>query len=101
MISAEVSGVMAVAGTQNVAMTSPVRTDMAGNLFQSLLAQVEDLNGQLHQTQEAVQLLALGETDNLHQVVLQMERTRVAFEVLLQVRNRSLEAYQELMRMQV
>jgi flagellar hook-basal body complex protein FliE len=50
---------------------------------------------------QSIQQLALGGTDNLHQVMITLERTRLAFELALQVRNKALEAYQELMRMQV
>ena len=101
MSATEIVGVSAVAGTFEGGIAAPSRIDMAGQLFESVLAQIDHLNGQLHETQESVRLLAAGEADNLHQVVLQMERTRVAFDVMLQVRNRALEAYQELMRMQV
>jgi len=69
--------------------------------FDSLLASIEQLNGQMHANEQAVQNIALGEADNLHQVMMTMERTRLAFELALQVRNKALEAYQELMRMQV
>jgi len=45
--------------------------------------------------------LALGQTDNLHQVMIGAERTRLQFELAMSMRNRVLEAYQEIMRMQV
>ena len=48
-----------------------------------------------------VQKLALGETDNLHNVMLSLERARTSLELVVQVRNRLLEAYQDIQRMQV
>lgn len=69
--------------------------------FNSLLEGIEQLNGQMQINDQSVQNLALGETENLHQVMMTMERTRLTFELALQVRNKALEAYQELMRMQV
>lgn len=69
--------------------------------FNTLLDGIERLNGQMHADEQAIQKLALGEADNLHQVMMTLERTRLAFELVLQVRNKALEAYQELMRMQV
>jgi flagellar hook-basal body complex protein FliE len=45
--------------------------------------------------------LALGKSDNLHHVLIGAERTQLEFELLMSVRNRVLEAYQEIMRMQV
>jgi flagellar hook-basal body complex protein FliE len=38
---------------------------------------------------------------NLHQVMLHLEESRIGLQLLLQVRNRVLEAYQDVMKMQV
>jgi flagellar hook-basal body complex protein FliE len=69
--------------------------------FNTVLDSLERLNTQMQANDQSIQQLALGGTDNLHQVMMTLERTRLAFELALQVRNKALEAYQELMRMQV
>ncbi len=46
------------------------------------------------------QLIA-GEGPDLHQVMIASEKAGVAFELLLEVRNKLVEAYQQLMRMPV
>ncbi len=43
----------------------------------------------------------LGETDQLHQSVIAMQEASVAFSMMIEVRNKLVESYQELMRMQV
>lgn len=73
----------------------------AESAFSSMLDTIQDLSAQMKVNDQGVQSIALGETDNLHQVMMDMERTRLTFELMLQVRNKTLEAYQELMRMQV
>jgi flagellar hook-basal body complex protein FliE len=83
------------------AISAPRAATGAGGAFNSLLEGIEQLNGQLQAGDQAVQNIALGEADNLHQVMMTLERTRLEFELALQVRNKALEAYQELMRMQV
>jgi len=75
--------------------------DVAGGAFESLMQQIESLNTRMHAGQESVAQLALGQADNLHQVIMSSEQTRLSFELMLAVRNKVLEAYQELMRMQV
>lgn len=62
---------------------------------------MQDVNSQLTGSQAELQGLALGEAQNLHQVMIRLEETKLAFQLLVQVRNRLLEAYQEVMRMQV
>ena len=42
-----------------------------------------------------------GESGDLHNVILQMERADLTFQTMLQVRNKLLDAYREIMRMQV
>jgi flagellar hook-basal body complex protein FliE len=42
-----------------------------------------------------------GNTANLHQAMIALEKADISFKTMLQVRNRVLEAYQEIMRIQV
>lgn len=45
--------------------------------------------------------LAAGEVDDISQVVIAGQKAEIALQLTMQVRNRVLSAYQELMRMQV
>lgn len=47
------------------------------------------------------QRVLLGESDQLHQSVIAMQEASVAFTLMVEVRNKLVESYQELMRMQV
>ncbi len=49
----------------------------------------------------AVRDMALGKTDNLHDVMLQMAQADLSFHLILEIRNRLTDAYQEIMKMQV
>lgn len=50
---------------------------------------------------QLLQRLATGQVDNLHQVMIGLEEAKLSFQLLVQVRNKLLEAYQDIMRMQV
>lgn len=63
--------------------------------------EIETLNTQLLGAEQGLHKLATGTAENLHDVMLQMEQARLALQVAAQVRSRVLEAYQEVMRMQV
>jgi flagellar hook-basal body complex protein FliE len=71
--------------------------DFASWLTQSL----DGVNQQLVQADHGLQSLATGEAQNLHQVMISLEQARVGIQLLAQVRNRLLDAYQEILRMQV
>ncbi|MEW6523412.1 MAG: flagellar hook-basal body complex protein FliE [Bacillota bacterium] len=45
--------------------------------------------------------LALGEQVDLHDVVIASEKAKLSLDLVVQVRNKAIEAYQEIMRMQV
>jgi len=62
---------------------------------------IGDVNRQLLASQVDLQQLAVGNVENLHQIMIRLEESRLSFELLLQVRNRLLEAYQDVMKMQV
>ena len=68
---------------------------------QRIAGGLEQLNQQLLVTQVDLQGLALGEAGNLHELMIRLEESRMALQLALQVRNRVLEAYQDVMRMQI
>lgn len=45
--------------------------------------------------------LATGDINNMHDVMIDMQQAEMALQFTIQVRNKILEAYQEIMRMQV
>ncbi|NLY42662.1 MAG: flagellar hook-basal body complex protein FliE [Clostridiaceae bacterium] len=46
-------------------------------------------------------LLAAGKVDNLHQVFIESEKASIALQFTIQVRNKIMDAYNEIMRMQI
>lgn len=62
---------------------------------------LQELNQQLLASQVDLQRLAAGEAGNLHEVMLRLEESRIGLQLMLQIRNRALEAYQDVMRMQI
>lgn len=50
---------------------------------------------------EAVRQMAAGQIEDIHDVMIAVEKSRVSLELVIEIRNRLLEAYRELMRMQV
>lgn len=70
----------------------------AGKFFSELVSKVNDMQ---IQSDQAIQGLATGENKNLHEVMISMEKASISFQFLSQVRNKAVEAYQEVMRMQI
>jgi flagellar hook-basal body complex protein FliE len=53
------------------------------------------------ESQAMTRKVLLGESDSLHQSVIAMQEAGVAFSLMVEVRNKLVDSYQELMRMQV
>ena len=80
--------------------TTPVQP--TSDSFANMLGQmVSDVNGQQNVSAQAVSALQSGQNVPLHQAVIAMEEANVSFQLMVEVRNRLLDAYQEIMRMQV
>ena len=67
----------------------------------SLKDAISDVNDLQNEADTLAVKAATGDMDNLHQVTIAMEKAVLALEFAVQVRNKAIEAYQELMRTQV
>ncbi|MSP19066.1 MAG: flagellar hook-basal body complex protein FliE [Bdellovibrionales bacterium] len=61
----------------------------------------DQVNKELNTSDKLASDLAVGKNENLHETMIGMEKAESAFKLLIQVRNRALEAYHEIMRMQI
>ncbi len=70
--------------------------------FQNLLGNfVQDVNDKQAAAGDAVNGLLSGKNVSLHQAMISMEEASVSFQLMVEVRNKLLDSYQELMRMQI
>jgi flagellar hook-basal body complex protein FliE len=73
-----------------------------GGDFSNVLGRlIQDVNAKQAAANTAIQDLNSGGNVSLHQAVLAMEEASVSFQLMVEVRNKLLESYQELMRMQI
>ena len=72
--------------------------DTFANLLQS---QLSDLNASVGTAETAMQNLASGKPAELHEVMISLERARLSVQTFVQIRNKLIESYQDLMRMQL
>jgi flagellar hook-basal body complex protein FliE len=62
---------------------------------------VAEVDGLQTRREEMVDKMVTGEATEVHDVMIAAKESQLAFELLLEVRNKLLESYQEIMRMQV
>ena len=82
--------------------TLPTTQPVDSGSFTSLLGKlVSDVNAQQQTSNQSVNALQSGANVPLHQAVISMEEANVSFQLLVEVRNRLLESYQEIMKMSI
>lgn len=67
----------------------------------TLKGAIAETNTLIHAAEKTALNVVTGSTGNLHEAMIALEKADISFKVLLQVRNKVLEAYQEIMRMQI
>ncbi len=69
-----------------------------GEIFKGTLGEVSKLQVE---ADRAIEELIIGKSQNIHETMIAMEKASVSFKLMLKVRNKIIEAYQEVMKMPV
>ncbi len=74
-------------------------TNASGSVFQDIFKQAID---NVIQTDKEVQqeqyLLATGQTEDLHNLTIAVTKAQLSIDLMIQLRNRAMESYNEIMR---
>jgi flagellar hook-basal body complex protein FliE len=62
---------------------------------------LRDVNELQIEADKAVEELVVGKSKNVHETMIALNKADIAFRMTLQIRNKMVEAYQEIIRMQV
>lgn len=92
----EIAGLKIPSPSGGADRTTPERS--FGNVLEDSLAEVTRLQ---QQADRSITDLATGDKTSVHDTMVAMEQASVSFQLMMQVRNKIVEAYQEIMRMQV
>jgi flagellar hook-basal body complex protein FliE len=88
----------AVSGMGTTPATAKVSEGSFGSIIQKFVA---DTNAQQVQADQSVQRLASGQSDSIHETMLAMAKADLSLRLFVEVQSKVVEAYQEVMRMQM
>lgn len=71
------------------------------NFGEFLTNAVKEVNQMQIDSDESKKLLAVGEVDNLHDISIAAEKANISLQVTMSIRNKIVEAYKEIMRIQI
>ncbi|MCW8932935.1 MAG: flagellar hook-basal body complex protein FliE [Gammaproteobacteria bacterium] len=94
------SSVASEALTTNVG--SKMQEDVSDVSFSNMITEYyNDVNSKITEADNNLRDYAVGDNTNIHELLISIQKAKSTFELGLQVRNRLLEGYQEVMRMQM
>ena len=78
------------------------KPDGDGNSFRKMLkGSIEEVNRLQSEADISIEQLVAGNAKNLHETMIALEKANISFRLMMEVRNKIIEAYNEIMRMQV
>jgi flagellar hook-basal body complex protein FliE len=72
-----------------------------GTFLDALQNTMEEVNKTQLEADQSIKDLVAGRTKNIHETMLQLQKADLSLKTMMQVRNKVLEAYKEIMKMQV
>ena len=90
-----------IEGLRGIDPTSTENRTSAPTFGQMLEKLVDTVDAKQKAGNQSAQDLMTGKSDNLHQTMIAMQESGVAFSLLVETRNKVVDGYKELMRMQV
>ncbi len=88
-------------GLRQSNLTSESTEAKGSTFFDALQNSMSEVNQSQLESDSAVKDLIAGKTKNLHETMLQLQKADLSLKTMMQVRNKILEAYKEIMKMQV
>jgi len=81
---------------------TPTSESASSSGFGKMLSEsMEKVNQFQHEADRSVKEMVAGRNKNIHETMLTVERADTSLKLMMQVRNKVLEAYREIMKMQV
>lgn len=86
---------------------SPLKQELkpvqAGNhSFSDMLTDaINSVDQAMKESDQKVQSFVAGETENVHDVMISMQRAKISFQLMTEIRNKAIETYHEISRMQI
>jgi flagellar hook-basal body complex protein FliE len=74
---------------------------MIGDFSEALKKAVNDLSALEEDSGKKVNSLVTGKLENVHDIMIAMEKSKIGLNMAIEVRNKLIEGYKEVMRMQV
>jgi flagellar hook-basal body complex protein FliE len=73
----------------------------SGGFLDSLKSAIGQVNNAQRHADQAIDALMTGQSQDIHRTMVAMQEASVSFQLMMQIRNKLVAAYEEIQRMQV
>lgn len=95
------SSIAMPAGKSQVGQSAPsLKPDGEGGFGKLVNGYIQGTNEAQAASDQAINDLVMGKTDNVQQVVMAVANAEMSFQLFMEIRNKMIDSYNELMRMQ-
>ena len=94
------SGLPVFPGTEPTKPTAPASTENSGGFGSTLKNAINQVNDLSVTSDQQVTELLQGDRQDIHNVMIAVEKADIAFQLMMQVRNKIVNAYQEVSKLQ-
>lgn len=77
------------------------KKDMFGAIFNSVLSNVNTTNGYLSKAENEEIKLAMGQSESAHDLAVALQKASVSLQYTVAVKNQFMDAYRQIMQMQI
>jgi flagellar hook-basal body complex protein FliE len=90
-------------GSEGMSELRRLRTSDTGDeSFADMIREAVNSVDQMQKSAEnSAEAVIAGDEENIHEVMISMEKAQLSFQLMVEIRNRAVETYQELSRMQI
>jgi flagellar hook-basal body complex protein FliE len=100
-MSLPISSLGSIPSVDKISLNRPAEPAGAGEFGNILKSAVQEVEKSHDSANTAIQSFLNGEDGELHSTILATQKAELQFDMFMQVRNKVVSAYQEIMRMQV
>jgi flagellar hook-basal body complex protein FliE len=90
-----------ISSSPSIKIADTSQREKEGNFGEMLKDAIGEVNKLQQNADQAVEELATGSSKDIHNTMIALEKAEISFHLMMQIRNKIIGAYQEIMRMQV
>ncbi len=97
----DINAIQGLGALTSSTSTGKIDQSNSTSFKETLAGFMQDVNSMQNQADQSIEKMATGEITDVHQVMNSVEEAKTAFNMMMEIRNKVMSAYEEVMRMRL